>query len=99
VAERDRASTTLLPAGIVRAWRRARALAPPGPRARFFVVVITDRQWLRHLERRVRDAERTLGGGDFRLSRVSTRRDNVFLAYPGGAPKNLERLRRILEDV
>jgi hypothetical protein len=63
-------------------------------------VVITDRRWLDHFERRVREAERTLGGGgDFRLSRVSTRRDNVFLAYPGGAPKNLQRLRRILEDV
>jgi hypothetical protein len=53
----------------------------------------------KHLERRVREAERTLGAGDFELSRVSTRRDNVFLAYPGGQPKNLQRLRRILEDV
>jgi hypothetical protein len=100
VFERNRASTWLLPADVVRAWRRAPALAPPAARAGFFVVVITDSRRLQHLQRRVREAEQTVGGGrDFRLSRVSTRRDNVFIEYPGGAPKNLERLRRILDDV
>ena len=99
VFERDRISTLLLPAAVVREWRRTPALGRPSRRAGFFVVVFTDRRWLQNLDRHVREAERSLGGGgDFRLSRVSTRRDNVFIMYPGGAPKNLERLRRILDD-
>jgi hypothetical protein len=100
VFERDRVSTLLLPAAVVREWHRAPALGRPGRRAGFLVAVFTDRRRLQNLDRHVREAERAVGGGgDFRLSRVSTRRDNVFIVYPAGAPKNLERLRRILDDV
>jgi hypothetical protein len=99
VFERDRVSTLLLPAAVVRAWRRTPALGRPA-RSTYFVVVVTDRGGLRDLERRVHEAERTVGGGRVvRLSRVSTRRDNVLVVYPRGAPRNVERLRRILDDI
>ena len=93
-------ATSLLPTRYVRALRRTPALGTPPPSPGYEVVVVTNRRWLRSLPRHQREAQRTLGGKRFvPLSNVSTRHDNVFIVYPAGAPKNLARLRRILQDI
>lgn len=100
VLSRTRVSTALLPARYVRALHRTRPLGTPPPAPRYEVVVITSRRFLRNLPRHERDAVRALRGrGIFHLTGVSTRHDNVVIIYPAGTPKNLTRLRRIVEDV
>jgi hypothetical protein len=97
--ERSRVSTMLVPAAVARAWRATPALARPRARAKYFVIVFTDRRWLHDLSRHRRQAERTIGAGRVEWSQTSSRRDNVFIAYPAGPPTNIERLRRILDDI
>jgi len=100
VVDRNHVSTALLPAKVVRAWRRTPALGRPArPKNRYIVVVYTDRRWLHDLSRHQREAERVVGGGRVRWSQFSSHRDNVFIVYPAGAPKNLARLNRILDDI
>ena len=100
VTERNRVATSLLPTRYVRAVRRTPALGTPPPSPGYEVVVFTNRRWLRDLPRHLREAQRAVGGKrNLPLSSVSTRHDNVFILYPAGAPKNLARLRRILEDI
>ena len=100
VAERTRVATILLPTRYVRALRRTPTLAPPPPSPGYEVTVFTNRRWLRDLPRHQRETRRALGEKrTVRLSEFSTRHDNVFIVYPAGAPKNLERLRRILKDI
>jgi hypothetical protein len=85
VVERNRVSTALLPTRFVRAVRKTPALGklPAGPG--YEIVVFTDARRLRELPRR--------------FARFTTRRDNVFIVYPAGAPSVLPRLKRILDDV
>jgi hypothetical protein len=100
VTERNPVSTSLLPTRYVRAVRRTSALETPPPSPGYEVVVFTNRRWVRDLPRHQREGQRAVGGtGILPLSDVSTRHDNVFIVYPAGAPKNLARLRRILEDI
>ena len=101
VLSRTRVSTSLLPTRYVRALHHTPALGTPPPGPGYEVVVITNRRFFRNLPHHERDAVRALGGRGtlFRLTRVSTRHDNVFVIYPAGLPKNLPRLRRIVEDV
>jgi hypothetical protein len=100
VTERNRVATSLLPTRYVRAVRRTPALGTPPPSPGYEVVVFTNRRWLRDLPRHQREAQRAVGGKRILpLSNVSTRHDNVFIVYPAGAPKNLARLRRILQDI
>jgi hypothetical protein len=100
VTERNRVATSLLPVPYVRALRRTPALGTPPPSPGYEVVVFTNRRWLRDLPRHRLEAQHALGGKPtLRLSRVSTRHDNVFIVYPAGPPKNLTRLRRILQDI
>jgi hypothetical protein len=99
VTERNRLATSLLPTRYVRAMRRTPALGAPHPSPGYEVVVFTNRRWLRDLPRHQREAQRTLGRGRSRWSQFTTRHDNVFIVYPAGAPKNLTRLRRILQDI
>jgi hypothetical protein len=100
VVARNSVSTTLLAASVARDWRRTPALGRSRARAAYFVVVVTNRRLLRDLNRHVREAQRTLGGGGrLRWSHISTRHDNVFVVYPAREPRNIERLRRILEDI
>ena len=100
VFSRTRMSTALLPTWYVRALHRTPTLGTPPPGPRWEVVVITNRRLYRNLVRHEGDTIRPLGGRrTFRLTHVSTRHDNVFIGYPAGPPKNLLRLRRILEDV
>ena len=99
VIERNRVSTWLIPAAVVGAWRTTPALARSRAKAKYFVIVITDRRWLHDLSRHKREAERTIGAGRVDWSQTSARRDNVLIAYPRGAPKNIGRLRRILDDI
>jgi hypothetical protein len=100
VRERNRVATILLPTRYLRALRRTPALGTPPPDPGYEVVVFTNQRWLRNLPRHWREAGRALGGRrTTRLSQVSTRRDNVFIVYPAGAPKNLSRLLRILKDM
>ena len=96
---RTKVSTSLIPTRYARALRRTPALGTPPPAPGYEVVVITNRRWLRDLPRHEREARRTLGPGGSPLSQITTRRDNVFIAYPAGAPKNLARLERILDDL
>jgi hypothetical protein len=99
VTERNRVATFLLPTRYVRALQRTPALGTPPPNPGYEVVVFTDRRWLRDLPRHQREDRRVLGGKRIvRLSQLSTRRDNVFIVYPG-APKSLRRLVRILEEM
>jgi hypothetical protein len=99
VVERNYVSTSLLPTRFVRALRETPTLAMPPPPPGYEVVVFTNRRWLRDLLRHRREAERALGTHRTRWSRFTTRRDNVFIVYPRRAPKNLSRLRRILDDI
>jgi hypothetical protein len=100
VRERNRVATILFPTRYLRAVRRTPALGTPPPAPGYEVVVFTNRRWLRDLPRHWREARRRLGGGrDVRLSQISRRHDNVFIAYPAGPPKNLARLKRILNDI
>jgi len=100
VTERDPVATSLLPTRYVRAVRRTPTLGTPPRSPGYEVVVFTSRRWLRDLTRHLREARRAVGGKRILpWSRVSTRHDNVFIVYPAGAPKNLARLRRILQDV
>jgi len=100
VTERNRVATLLRPTPYVRAVRRTPALGTPPPDPGYEVVVFTNRRWFRDLPRHWREAARGLGRTRrVRLSQVSTRHDNVFIVYPGGAPKNLSRLLRILKDI
>jgi hypothetical protein len=100
VTDRNRVSTWLQPKRFVRALRQTPALAAPPPGAGYAVVVVTSRRWLRDLPRHLREAQPPLmGSRRFQLSGVSTRRDNVFIVYPGGPPKKLPRLERILNDI
>jgi hypothetical protein len=93
-------ATSLLPTRYVRAVRRTPALGTPSPAPGYEVVVFTNHRWLRDLPRHQREAQRAVGGKRILpLSNVSTRHDNVFIVYPAGAPKNLARLRRILQDL
>jgi len=99
VTERNRVATSLRPARYVHALRRTPALGRPPPSPGYEVVVFTNRRWLRDLPRHQREARRALGTGRSRWSRFTTRHDNVFIVYPAGAPENLARLRRILQDI
>jgi hypothetical protein len=99
VVEHNRVSTSLLPTTFVRAMRKTPALVPPPPSPGYEVVVFTNRRWLRELPRHVREARRALGTSRSRWSEFTTRHDNVFIAYPAGAPPNLARLKRILDDI
>jgi hypothetical protein len=99
VVERNRVSTSLLPTRFVRALRGTPALGAPPPSPGYEVVVFTNRRWLRDLPRHQREAKRALGLGRSRWSRFTTRHDNVFIVYPAEAPPNLERLKRILDDI
>jgi hypothetical protein len=99
VTSRNGVSTWLQPTHVVRALRHTPALATPPRGPGYAIVVVTSRRWLRDLPRHLREAQRSLGGNRrFRASHVSTRHDNVFIFYPGGPPKNLTRLKRILDD-
>jgi hypothetical protein len=97
--ERNRVSTVLIPAAVARVLRATPALARPRAKVKYFVIVFTDRRWLNDLSGHQREAERTIGAGRVDWSQTSARRDNVLIAYPRGAPKNIERLRRILDDI
>jgi len=100
VTERNRVATILLPTGYVRALQRSPALGTPPPSPGYEVVVFTNRRWLRDLASHQREAGRSLGRRrPVPLSQFSTRDDNVFIAYPSGPPKNLLRLKRILDDI
>jgi hypothetical protein len=100
VMERNRVATILVPTRYLRALRRTPALGTPPQYPGYEVAVFTNRRWLRDLPRHWREAGRGLGRRRIlRLSRVSTRHDNVFIAYPAGPPKNLARLKRILNDI
>lgn len=99
VVERNRVSTSLLPTTFVRALRKTPALQTPPPNPGYEVVVFTNRRWLRELPRHVREAQHALGTSRGRWSEFTTRHDNVFIAYPAGAPRNLGRLKRILDDI
>jgi hypothetical protein len=100
VTERNRVATSLLPTRYVRAVRRTPALGTPPPSPGYQVVVFTNRRWLRDLPRHQREAQRAVEGKRILpSSNVSTRHDNVLIVYPAGAPKNLARLRRILQDI
>src|SRR5207247_6836807 len=61
--ERNRVSTVLIPAAVARVLRATPALARPRAKAKYFVIVFTDRRWLNDLSRHKREAERTIGGG------------------------------------
>ena len=98
VVQQTRVSTVLLPTAFVRELRATPALGLPPRSPGYEVVVITNRPWLRDLPRHQREARRTLGRrSDW--SQFTTRRDNVFIAYPAGAPSSLARLKRILDDI
>jgi hypothetical protein len=99
VADRNRISTSLLPTKFVRALRETPTLGRPPPSPGYEVAVFTNRRWLRDLPRHEREARRALGLGGSSLSKFATRRDNVFIVYPAGAPTNLARLERILDDI
>lgn len=99
VVERNRVSTSLLPAKFVRALRKTPALGTPPPSPGYEIVVFTNRGWLRALRRHQREAGSALGTGRSDWSRFTTRHDNVFIVYPAGVPKNLARLKRILDDI
>ena len=99
VTERNRVSTSLLPTRFVRALRETPALGTPPPSPGYEVVVFTNREWLRDLPRHLREARSVLGTSRSRWSKFTTRHDNVFLVYPAGAPRNLARLKRILDDI
>ena len=99
VTERNRVSTSLLPTRFVRALRETPALGTPPPSPGYEVVVFTNREWLRDLPRHLREARGVLGTSRSRWSKFTTRHDNVFLVYPAGAPRNLARLKRILDDI
>jgi hypothetical protein len=100
VMERNHVATSLLPTRYILALRRTPALGTPPPSPDYEVIVFTNRRWLRDLPRHLREARRALGGKrTVRLPHISTRRDNVLIVYPAGAPKNLTRLRRILDDI
>lgn len=100
VTERNRVATILLPTRYVNALRRTPALGRPPASPGYEVAVFTARRWLRDLPSHEREAQRALGGRRLvRLSAFSTRHDNVFIVYPAGPPKNLPRLKRILDDI
>ena len=99
VTERNRVATSLLPTRYVRALRRTPALGTPPPSPGYEVVVFTNRRWLRDLPRHQREARHVIGTSRSRWSQFTTRHDNVFIVYPGGVPKNLSRLKRILDDM
>jgi len=99
VTERNRVATSVLPTRYVRTVRRTPALGTPPPSPGYEVVVFTNRRWLRNLPRHQRAAQRALGTGRSLWSQFTTRHDNVFIVYPAGAPRNLTRLRRILQDI
>jgi hypothetical protein len=100
VTDRNRVATSLLPTRYVRPVRRTPALGTPPASPGYEVIVFTNRRWLRDLPRSQREAQRAVGGKrSLPLSNVSTRHDNVFIVYPAGAPENLARLRRILQDI
>ena len=99
VTERNRVSTSLLPTRYVRALRETPALGTPPPSPGYTVVVVTNREWLRDLPRHQREARRAIGAGRSDWSQFTARHDNVFILYPAGAPENLARLKRILDDI
>ena len=100
VVDRNRISTSLLPRVFVRALRETPTLGRPPPSPGYEVVVFTNRRWLRDLPRHERETRRALElGSSSRLSKFTTRRDNVFIVYPAGAPRCLPRLKHILDDI
>ena len=98
--EPTRVSTMLIPKTLARALGRPALARPlPQPKAPYYAIVITDRTWLRDLDRHQREAVRAVGGGNANFKKFSTRRDNVILVHPRGRPNSLARLKAALEDV
>jgi len=63
--EPTRVSTMLIPKTLARALGRPALARPlPQPKAPYYVIVITDRTWLRDLDRHQREAVRAVGGGN-----------------------------------
>jgi hypothetical protein len=100
VTERNRVATSLLPTRYVRAVRCTPALGtpPPSPATRSSSSrTAAGSAIFRVISGKL---QRAVGGKRILpLSSVSTRHDNVFILYPAGAPRNLVRLRRILQDI